>query len=101
MRSTDITHVVFGDIMGDTHREWNERVCARNGLTPVMPLWAQPTLLLVREFIARGGDARFVTVGRRCSTNRGSATSSTRQRWPASKRSASIRAVSSASITPS
>jgi uncharacterized protein (TIGR00290 family) len=61
-RQHDITHVIFGDIMGDPHREWNERVCAAHGLTPVMPLWAQPTLPLAQEFIARGGEARFVTV---------------------------------------
>ena len=58
----DITHVIFGDIMGDTHRAWNERVCAERGLTPVMPLWGEPTLSLAQEFIARGGEARFVTV---------------------------------------
>jgi len=58
----DITHVVFGDIAGDGHREWNERVCTAHGLTPVMPLWAQPTAQLVREFIALGGEARLVTV---------------------------------------
>jgi uncharacterized protein (TIGR00290 family) len=57
-----ITHVVFGDIMGDGHREWNERVCRAHGLTPVMPLWAQPTSHLVREFIALGGEAMLVTV---------------------------------------
>ena len=58
----DITHVVFGDIMGDSHRAWNERVCAAHGLTPVMPLWGEPTLSLASEFIARGGEARLVTV---------------------------------------
>jgi diphthine-ammonia ligase len=57
-----ITHVVFGDIMGDGHREWNERVCRAHALTPVMPLWAQPTARLVREFIALGGEAQLVTV---------------------------------------
>ena len=57
-----ITHVVFGDIMGDGHREWNERVCRAHGLTAIMPLWAQPTAQLVREFIALGGEARLVTV---------------------------------------
>jgi diphthine-ammonia ligase len=57
-----ISHVVFGDIMGDAHREWNERVCAAHGLTPIMPLWAQPTTQLVREFIAIGAEARLVTV---------------------------------------
>ena len=29
-----ITHVVFGDIMGDGHREWNERVCRAHGADP-------------------------------------------------------------------
>ena len=57
-----ITHVVFGDIMGDGHREWNERVCQAHGLTAIMPLWAQPTDQLVREFIALRGEARLVTV---------------------------------------
>ena len=57
-----ITHVVFGDIVGEGHREWNERVCRAHGLTPIMPLWAQPTAQLVREFIALGGEARLVTV---------------------------------------
>jgi uncharacterized protein (TIGR00290 family) len=57
-----VTHVIFGDIMGDSHREWNEKVCARHGLAAVMPLWGESTQLLAREFIARGGDARFVTV---------------------------------------
>jgi len=57
-----VTHVVFGDIVGDGHREWNERVCRAHGLTPVMPLWAQPTAQLVREFITLGGEARLVTV---------------------------------------
>jgi hypothetical protein len=35
-----VSHVVFGDIIGATHREWNERVCGAHGLAPVMPLWA-------------------------------------------------------------
>ena len=61
-RRRDITHVIFGDIAGEPHRAWNEQVCAAHGLTPVMPLWGQPTLPLAQEFIARGGAARFVTV---------------------------------------
>jgi uncharacterized protein (TIGR00290 family) len=60
--SRGITHVVFGDIMGEPHRAWNEKVCAAHGLTPVMPLWGDPTRLLAEEFITRGGEARLVTV---------------------------------------
>jgi uncharacterized protein (TIGR00290 family) len=62
VKARGVTHVVFGDIMGDPHREWNLRVCAAHGLTPIMPLWAQPTSGLVRDFIALGGEARLVTV---------------------------------------
>jgi uncharacterized protein (TIGR00290 family) len=57
-----VTHLIFGDIAGDSHRAWNERVCAARGLTPVMPLWGESTLDVAREFIARGGEALLVTV---------------------------------------
>lgn len=57
-----ITHVIFGDIFEDAHREWTERLCAGAGLTAVQPIWGEPTDALVDEFIARGGVARLVTV---------------------------------------
>lgn len=53
---------MFGDIAGESHRQWNERICARHGLAPVMPLWGESTLRLAEEFIACGGVARLVTV---------------------------------------
>ncbi len=62
LRPHGVAHMIFGDIMGDSHRAWNERVSAQRGLTPVMPLWGEPTHDLAREFIARGGEARLVTV---------------------------------------
>jgi uncharacterized protein (TIGR00290 family) len=62
LKPLGVTHVVFGDILGDSHRDWNHRVCAAHGLTPVMPLWGESTRQLVDEFIARGGEARLVTV---------------------------------------
>ena len=60
-KALGITHVVFGDIMGDAHGAWNEKVCAAHGLTPVMPLWGEPTPTLAREFIATGSSADIVT----------------------------------------
>ena len=62
LRERSITHVVFGDIMGEPHRAWNEKVCAAHGLTAVMPLWGEATRSLADEFIARGGEAMLVTV---------------------------------------
>ena len=57
-----ITHVIFGDILFDEHREWAERQSAGAGLQAVEPLWKQPTDVLYREFLATGSRARIVTV---------------------------------------
>jgi uncharacterized protein (TIGR00290 family) len=56
-----VSHVIFGDIMGDAHRAWDERVCQPHGLTPVLPLWGASTRALVDEFIASGSTAVIVT----------------------------------------
>jgi uncharacterized protein (TIGR00290 family) len=56
-----VTHIIFGDIIGDAHRAWDERVCADYGLTPVLPLWGESTRTLVEEFIASGSTAVIVT----------------------------------------
>lgn len=57
-----VTHVIFGDILFDEHREWAERLSSSCGLTAVEPLWKQSTLELYREFVASGSRARIVTV---------------------------------------
>jgi uncharacterized protein (TIGR00290 family) len=61
-RALGISHVIFGDIMYDSNREFPERVCAVSGLTAVEPLWGEPTADLYREFVLTGADARIVTV---------------------------------------
>jgi uncharacterized protein (TIGR00290 family) len=61
-RALGITHVIFGDIMYESNREFPDRVCAAEGLTPVEPLWGEPTDALYREFVNTGADARIVTV---------------------------------------
>ena len=94
-------HVIFGDIMYESNREFPERVCAAEGLTAVEPLWGEPTAALYREFVATGADARIVTVrdgvldpswlGRRL----------TLDLLTTSRRSASIPVASTANTTPS
>jgi len=59
--ASGVTHVVFGDIMFDEHRQWAERMCARAGLTAVEPLWGESTDALFDEWIASGADALIVT----------------------------------------
>jgi diphthine-ammonia ligase len=56
------THVIFGDIFEDAHRQWTDRLCAEAGLVAMQPLWGESTAALVDEFIERGGVARLVTV---------------------------------------
>lgn len=57
-----ITHVIFGDILFDEHREWAERLSSGRGLTAVEPLWKESTTDLYRSFLASGTRARIVTV---------------------------------------
>jgi uncharacterized protein (TIGR00290 family) len=57
-----ITHVVFGDILFDEHREWAERLSTARGLTAVEPLWKESTTDLYRRFLESGTRARIVTV---------------------------------------
>jgi diphthine-ammonia ligase len=56
-----ITHVIFGDILFDEHRQWAERMCAANGLTAVEPLFGSSTTTLFDEWTASGADAMIVT----------------------------------------
>jgi uncharacterized protein (TIGR00290 family) len=61
LREDDITHVIFGDLMFDEHRQWAEDVCAAAGLIAVEPIWGEPTVLMLREFLEGGGEAIIVT----------------------------------------
>jgi uncharacterized protein (TIGR00290 family) len=57
-----VTHVVFGDILFDEHKQWAERLSTARGLSAVEPLWKQSTTDLYRDFLALDGRARIVTV---------------------------------------
>ena len=54
------SHVIFGDIFLDDHKDWVERVCTECGLQAVEPLWGEPTTDLFREFLATGAQAQIV-----------------------------------------
>jgi diphthine-ammonia ligase len=56
-----ITHVIFGDIMFDANRAWAEDQCRSAGLVAVEPIWGEPTVEMLREFLASGADAMIVT----------------------------------------
>lgn len=51
---------VFGDIDLEPHRAWEEKVCSAAGLEAALPLWQEPRVALVEEFLALGYRARVV-----------------------------------------
>lgn len=54
--SQGITHVVFGDIYLNEHRDWLVDVCREVALEPVFPLWCQPHQAsdLLRQYLDWG-----------------------------------------------
>jgi uncharacterized protein (TIGR00290 family) len=60
-RARGITHVIFGDITFDEHRQWAERMCAASGLAAVEPLWGESTELLFHDWVSSGAEALIVT----------------------------------------
>ena len=59
------THLVFGDIDLQAHRDWLAPACERAGLAPLFPLWGEPRAALARELVTRGVQARVVCVDTR------------------------------------
>ncbi|HSC79278.1 MAG TPA: diphthine--ammonia ligase [Chitinolyticbacter sp.] len=55
------TAAVFGDIDLQPHRDWEEMVCARAGLSPLLPLWQRNRRELVEEMVDSGIVARIVS----------------------------------------
>lgn len=53
---------VFGDIDLLPHREWEERVCARAGVMPYLPIWEVDRRAAVEEFLGAGFKARVICV---------------------------------------
>jgi len=55
-----VTHVAFGDLFLTEVRDYRERMLEGSGLTPLFPLWKEPTGPLVREMLAAGVEATIV-----------------------------------------
>ena len=65
LKAGGITHMVFGDIDLQPHRDWEEKVCATAGLVPVLPLWHESRQALAHEVIDTGFQALVVCVNTR------------------------------------
>jgi uncharacterized protein (TIGR00290 family) len=56
----DLTHVAFGDLFLSEIRAYREALLQRVGLTPLFPLWGQPTEPLLAAMLGGGLRARIV-----------------------------------------
>jgi uncharacterized protein (TIGR00290 family) len=63
--ATGHTHMIFGDIDLQAHRDWLAPACERAGLVALFPLWGQSRHALARELVTRGVQARVVCVDTR------------------------------------
>jgi uncharacterized protein (TIGR00290 family) len=55
-----VTQVAFGDLFLTDVREYRERMFQGSGLTPLFPLWKEPTGPLAHEMLTAGLEARIV-----------------------------------------
>jgi uncharacterized protein (TIGR00290 family) len=60
-----VRNMVFGDIDLQAHRDWEEAVCAKAGMTALLPLWGEDRLRLAHEVLERGIRAVVVCVDSR------------------------------------
>ena len=60
------THVVFGDIDLQAHRDWEEQVCAQAGVQAWLPLWQASRIDLLHEMLQLGMRALIVSARADC-----------------------------------
>jgi uncharacterized protein (TIGR00290 family) len=49
-----VTHMIFGDLFLEEIRQYRQRQLEGTGMTPLFPLWKQPTATLAQAMIAAG-----------------------------------------------
>lgn len=57
-----IETIVFGDLFLSDIRAWREQFLSATGMTPLFPLWLEPTAALAREMIRGGLNASVCAV---------------------------------------
>ena len=100
LRESGHTHLVFGDIDLQAHRDWLEPACARAGLKAVFPLGAKPARRW-RARSSRAASARCWCASTRAGSTPRSAAPTTTPRCSGGCPRACARAARKANSTPS
>lgn len=56
-----VSHVIFGDIDLQAHRDWEEKVCSTTGLTAYLPLWQKDRKKVVLSMLEAKFEAIIVS----------------------------------------
>lgn len=62
MREAGVTHIAFGDLYLEDVRAYRERMFEGSGLTPVFPIWGEPTGALARTMVDAGLRAKVTCI---------------------------------------
>lgn len=54
LKTSGFETMVFGDIYLDEHKEWIERVCGLEQMSPILPLWGAKPVDLIKEMESIG-----------------------------------------------
>ena len=66
VQNLNASHVVFGDIDLQAHRDWEEQVCAQAGVQAWLPLWQASRMDLLHEMLQLGMRALIVSARADC-----------------------------------
>jgi uncharacterized protein (TIGR00290 family) len=61
-KANGVTHIIFGDLFLEDIRAYREEKLKGTGITPVFPLWQQPTGPLAQKMIEGGVEAHLAVV---------------------------------------
>ena len=61
-KASGVSHIIFGDLFLEDIRAYREAKLKDTGITPVFPLWQQPTGALAHEMIEGGVEAHLAVV---------------------------------------
>ena len=59
------TLAVFGDVDLIEHKEWEEKVCAQAEIEPYLPIWGQPRIEVVHQFVEAGFCAQIMMLNQK------------------------------------
>ena len=66
VQNLNASHVVFGDIDLQAHRDWEEQVCVQAGVQAWLPLWQASRMDLLNEMLQLGMRALIVSARADC-----------------------------------